>query len=292
MIVAFIATLFINKDLYISPELYGIIIVTIGIMLFGLWDDLVELHWKIQLFFQIAISLFIFLTGVRIYYITNPFSGGILNLDTGMGILVSVFLVIIWIMWVVNAINWVDGADGLSGGITFISALTIFFLSLKSEVNQPPVAIIAAIVAGVSLGFLIFNFYPSRVLAGTTGSMFMGFILAVLSIFAGTKIATALVVMAIPIVDSIWVIKERFKNKQSIFFPDKNHLHYKLLDLGWSQRKIALYYYGFTVLVAIVALNTRIIGKSITLVMAFFMIGVIYMVLNRKTLPKNNEKKT
>jgi len=136
------------------------------------------------------------------------------------------------------------------------------------------------IVAGTALGFLIFNFYPSRILAGTSGSMFMGFILAVLAIFAGTKIATSILVMSIPVIDFIWVIGERIKNKKSIFQPDMFHVHYKLLSLGWSQKKTAFYFYAVTILISVVALNTRFIGKTITLLATAAIMAVSLLVIN------------
>jgi len=227
--------------------------------------------------------------GIRIYYITNPLTGGIIKLNSGAGVIFSVTLVIFWMILLMNAINWIDGIDGLSGGIAFITVATIFFLSFYSEVNQPPVAIICSILMGTILGFLIFNFYPSRIIAGTTGAIFMGFSLAVLAIFAGTKIATSVLVLAIPIIDFFWVIRERIRNKKSIFIPDKNHLHYKLLDLGWSQRKIVLAYWSVTAIIAFVALNTRVIGKGITLILVAIVMIIVISVINKK-ISKLNEK--
>lgn len=282
MVVAFNLAILLNHDLVITPGLYGTMLASLVLMFVGFWDDVRELFWKIQFFFQVALAVIVFIMGVRIYFVTNPLTGGILNLDSGTGVIFSVLLVIFWIVLMINSMNWLDGIDGLSGGITFIGALTIFFLSLKPEVNQPPMAIMAMIVAGAALGFLIFNFNPSRILAGTSGSMFMGFILAVLAIFAGTKIATAILVMAVPFIDCIWVIGERIKNKKSIFKPDKMHLHYKLLELGWSQKKIAFYFYGVTILVATVALNTRFIGKAVTLLAAAVIMAIFLMVVSRK----------
>jgi UDP-GlcNAc:undecaprenyl-phosphate GlcNAc-1-phosphate transferase len=182
----------------------------------------------------------------------------------------------------INATNWLDGIDGLSGGVSIISASTILVLSLRSEVNQPPIAIICSIFIGAVLGFLIFNFNPAKIMAGTSGSMFMGFMLAVMAIFAGTKIATALLVMAIPVIDSVWVITERIRKKRSIFRPDKAHLHFKLLDLGWSQKKICFYYYVITVIIAAIALNTRVIGKSITLFLAVLFMTSVSFIINKK----------
>ena len=282
MVVAFNLTILLNNDLVIAPGLYGVMAASILLMLVGVWDDIREIYWKTQFFFQVAIAILVFIMGVRIYYITNPLTGGILRLDYGIGAIFSIILVITWIILMINSMNWLDGIDGLSGGITFIGAITIFFLSLKPEVNQPPMAILAMIVAGTALAFLVFNFNPSRILAGTSGSMFMGFSLAVLAIFAGTKIATSILVMSIPVIDFLWVIGERIRNKKYIFKPDKMHLHYKLLDLGWSQKRTALYFYAVTILISVVALNTRFIGKTITLLATAAIMAFSLAVISKK----------
>jgi UDP-GlcNAc:undecaprenyl-phosphate GlcNAc-1-phosphate transferase len=282
MVLAFNFAIFLNKELVITPELLGFMIASVILMFVGVRDDIKELFWKMQLFFQMATAFFVFIVGVRIYYVTNPLTGGVINLDLGGTVLISLVIVVFWIVFVINAVNWVDGIDGLSGGISLISVGTIFFLSFKPEVNQPPVAIISSIVFGAILGFLIFNFNPARIIAGTSGAMFMGLSLAVLAIFSGTKIATAILVLVIPIIDFIWVVGERIKNKRSIFRPDNNHLHHKLLEIGWSQRKIAAYYYAITIIIALIALNTRVIGKSVTLVSSVLIMLCISFMTNRK----------
>lgn len=288
MILAFNATIFLNWDLVITYQLWGVMAATWLIAIIGTWDDLKEIFWKTQLFYQVAIATLVFILGIRIYYITNPFTGGIINLSSGLGVFFSIMLVLVWIVVMINAMNWLDGIDGLSGGVTFIGAITIFLLSLKPEVNQPPMAILAMILAGAAISFLIFNFNPSKILAGTAGSMFMGFILAVMAIFAGTKIATTLMIMAIPVIDFLWVIGERWREKKSIFKPDKNHLHHKLLKLGWSQRKINVLFYLITILISLVALNTQAIGKSITLIFTLLIMITFLLVIREKI--KNLEK--
>ncbi len=281
IVITFLTSLFLDRNLVISSQLWGVIIASTLLLAVGLWDDFRELDWKIQLFFQIAAAALVFIFGVRVEYITNPL-GGYVFLNLGQYLLPSLFFVIGWVLLLVNSTNWLDGIDGLSGGVGLIAALTIFSLSLKPEVNQPPVGIITMILAGAIAGFLIFNFHPAKMLAGTSGSMFIGFILAVLAIFAGVKIATALLVMAVPVIDTFWVIGERLVSGKSIFEADKRHLHYKLMRLGWSQRKITLFFYAVAGVIALIALNTRAIGKIITIFLvtiialsALFVIGRI-----------------
>jgi len=283
MILAFNLTLLRDQNLVIEKPLFGLMLATLIILMFGLWDDWRELSWRWQLFFQIIVLVVIFIFGVRIFYFSNPFVSGLVQLSFFFSLVVSVF----WIAIVTNAINWLDGIDGLSGGVTLIGALTIFFLSLKPEVYQPPLAIVALALAGSALGFLVFNFYPAKLIAGTTGSLFMGFVLASLAIFAGTKIATAILVLALPLVDFLWVIGQRWKNGKSIFKADQSHLHYKLIELGWSQKKIALYFYGFTILIAIIALNTRAVGKFFSLTLVASLIVFFLFWINQKTKIKS-----
>jgi UDP-GlcNAc:undecaprenyl-phosphate/decaprenyl-phosphate GlcNAc-1-phosphate transferase len=285
IVLAFVLTLFTDRALFISQPLWGIIIACLFILFIGLWDDFRELNWRNQLFFQVAIAIFIFILGVRVEYVTNP-AGGLVFLNVGQYLLPSLAFVIAWILLLINSANCIDGIDGLSGGITLIGALTIFFLSLKPEVNQPPVGIIAASLAGAVLGFLIFNFHPAKIFAGTSGSWFMGFALGVLAIFAGTKIATALLVMAIPIIDVLWVAKERIVSGVSIFDPDNRHLHFKLMKLGWSQRKITLFFYAVTILIAAIALNTRAIGKLITIILVSFVMVATLAIVEQKLKTK------
>ncbi len=278
MILAFNLVLLLDKNLIIEKSLMVLMIATGAILILGFWDDLRELSWQKQLFFQIIIALGVAFYGVRIYYFSNPLGEGLIHLSLIVSLLLSAF----WILVVMNALNWLDGIDGLSGGVTLIGSLTIFFLSLKPEVYQPPMAIISLVLAGAVLGFLVFNFYPAKIIAGTTGALFMGFLLATLAIFAGTKIATAILILALPLIDFVWVIGERMRNKKSIFKPDQRHLHHKLLEMGWSQKKIVGYFYGVTILIAIVALNTRAMGKILTIVFCAFIVVVFLSWINRK----------
>ncbi|EKE20045.1 MAG: Glycosyl transferase, family 4 [uncultured bacterium] len=282
IIVSFVSVLVLDKNLIITQPLMAVLIASFLILVIGVVDDVKQLSWREQLFFQFFIVIFVYIMGVRLDYVTNPF-GGIFLLDgffwQGVGLVFSVA----WIVFLMNAMNWVDGVDGASSGIAIIGVVTIFFLSLRPEVNQPPVAIICAALIGSILAFLFLNFYPAKVLAGTSGSMFMGFILGITAIFSGAKIATTLLVLAVPIIDAIWVIGERLKAGDSIFSPDKRHLHFRLLDLGWSVKKICFFYYLVTAVVAFIALNTRAMGKSLTLLLvALIMLGV-YTFIKRKT---------
>lgn len=285
IIVAFFISIYFDGNLVVSKPLGGILIASLFLLIVGIWDDIKEINWKLQLAFQLLASCLVILFGVRIGQITNPF-GGVINFNGGIYLILGIILTVVWIIVLTNAMNWIDGIDGASGSIMLIASITLFLLSLKPEVNQPPVAIIASILIGCIAGFLIFNLYPSKIIAGTSGSLFMGFVLATLSIFAGTKIATTILVLSIPLADFVWVIFERIRSKKSIFLADKHHLHHKLLKLGMSQRKINFLFACLTALFSFLALNTKQIGKFNVIIGVIITMLIFLIIVSNK-----NEKK-
>lgn len=278
LVVSFLVTLFLNDRLVLTTSWWGVIIVSVLILIVGLWDDIREISWKIQLVVQLLAGGIAFAFGIRMVSLANPF-GGAVFFDSGLLLGVSFILTLMWILVVMNAVNWADGIDGLCGGLAFIGFVTIFFLSLRPEVNQPPVAIFSLALAGSSLGFLAFNFYPAKIFAGTSGAWFLGFMLAVLALFSGTKVATAILVLALPLLDACWVIFERFHSGVSIFIPDQRHLHHRLRKLGWSSHTITLFFYGVTIIIATIALHTNAIEKMSTLfaVVIFILIFFVWV---------------
>lgn len=288
LIISFIATLFFDSQLVGSAPLKGLFVGCGAILVFGVIDDFKQLGWKIQLLFQIVLVGLVYAIGLKLGFAANPL-GGVLQFDTAGGYLLGLVILIVWIVLLMNAMNWVDGIDGVSGGVTLIGAGTIFLLSLRPEVNQPPVAIITAALVGSLVAFLLFNFNPSKILAGTSGSMFMGFALAALAIFAGAKIATTLLVLAIPVIDALWVVGERFGAGESIFSSDKRHLHFRLLALGWPQKKICFFYWSITLFIAIAALNTRALGKAVTFMSILIVMLAVLFAVRKKTMVNQRE---
>ncbi len=282
VIISFLATIFLNGDLQFDDLKWGVIISSLLILFFGVCDDLKNLSWKKQLLGQIVIVLIIIYAGLSVDYIANPFGGAEFRLDQiqysifniQYSILGSLFI-FFWIVGFMNIMNWLDGLDGLAGGVGLIGAVTLFFLSISSLVNQPPLGIISIILAGAILGFLFFNFYPAKIFMGTSGSMFLGFILAVIAIFSGGKIATALLIMGFPILDAVWVIAKRIKNKKSPFQGDRLHFHYRLLELGWTQKKVVLFIYFICLIFGISALAFQSVGKVLSLAVLFILMTVI-----------------
>lgn len=282
IILGFSTAFFADGRIAMSLPLIGLLAGMVIIIGFGIWDDLFELSWKSQIFFQSILAVLIFLFGVRVLFITNPF-GGVIMFPPELSVLIGFLIGLFWLLLLMNALNWLDGSDGLCGGVSLIALLTIFFLSLKPEVNQPAFAIIAASGAGAVSGFLLFNLPPARIFAGTTGSMFLGFLLAFLATAAGTKIATALLVLVLPIADALYVILERLLSGKSVFQGDQRHLHHKLKRLGWSHGRITFILLSFTGVVALLALETRAESKFFALAGVFLIAFLLSVVVAKRS---------
>jgi len=250
IISSFIIGILVSSEIVMTSEIKAIVIGSIAILIFGFWDDCKNLNWKYQLFFQLLLALILIGFGFKIELIS--FSGRELfrldhwNLEFfgRYFSIVGSFFIIFWSVGIINAVNWLDGSDGLLSIAGILSLVAVFFISLKPEVGQPALSIISLIGIGAFSGFFIFNFPSAKIEAGTSGSYFTGFLLASLAIMAGTKIATTMVVLILPVMDFVWVIIERIREKQSIFKRDnkRRHLHYKLLSLGFSPRQVLLGY--------------------------------------------------
>ena len=227
-------------------RLMAVVVGTIFVFLFGLWDDRRELPPWPQFVAQ-ATAGFIAIAGtVFIERFTNPLTDRLVVIPQmlpfwGWGLVVAITL--FWVMGMMNTVNWLDGLDGLAAGVGFIAAALFAIHSYR--LGQPEVALFPTALAGACLGFLPFNFHPARVFMGTAGAMVLGYALATLSILAPARIATALLVMGVPIVDVAWLIVSRWRRGQSPARPGRDHLHYRLLDLGLSQRQIVGLYYLF-----------------------------------------------
>ena len=159
----------------------------------------------------------------------------------------------LWIVGMINSINFIDGLDGLSTGIALIAALTLGLISLTVTVSQPFIAVLCFALAGALLGFLRWNFHPATIFIGTSGVMFVGYTLAVLAILGTAKVAVALLVLGVPIIDTFWIIVRRLVNGRSPFTPDRGHIHHRLLDLGLSHGQTVLVIYAICVVLALLS---------------------------------------
>lgn len=268
LIAAFFVTVFLNRDLVSSGPLLGLVVGSCLILLFGTWDDLSPLGWEPQFLFQIVLSGVIFFSGMRAWVLTNPFgSSWFLHPETSM--FPSLLVGILFVLLIVNAMNWVDGVDGLLGGVSLSAFVTLVFVSLRPEVGQPTVAILASVFAGLSLAFLTYNIPPARLLAGTSGSYFLGFGITALALFSGAKIATTLLVLSVPVLDACFVIVARIRAGHSPFRGgDERHLHDRLRNAGWSDRAIMIFFTLVSGLSGVAALVLPATGK------AFFLLAL------------------
>jgi UDP-GlcNAc:undecaprenyl-phosphate GlcNAc-1-phosphate transferase len=223
--------------------------------------------------------------GVVLDKVTNPW-GGVVAFDQLTSLTLSVLLpsllAFVWIMGVMYTIKIVDGLDGLATGIVSIGSLIIFALSMSTKFYQPNVGLLALIFVGACLGFLVLNFSPAKLFLGESGSLFLGFILAVLSIISGSKVATAFLVLAVPMLDLARVIILRLYRKQSVFQGDRRHLHYALLELGWSERQVVLVFYTAATLFGLGALFLQSFGKLVLIALISIIMLVIGIILSFK----------
>jgi UDP-GlcNAc:undecaprenyl-phosphate GlcNAc-1-phosphate transferase len=161
-------------------------------------------------------------------------------------------------------VNFSSGVDGQMPGIALIVFIIIYITSLKfitSDPQQLIVTNIALIGAGATLGFLVYNFYPAKIFPGDSGSYFLGFLIATLAILSGAKIGTSILIMAIPLIDGAFTIIRRVASGKSPLLGDKKHLHHRLLEIGFGQRRIALFYWILCAILGAVALSLNSAGK-------------------------------
>jgi UDP-GlcNAc:undecaprenyl-phosphate GlcNAc-1-phosphate transferase len=249
----------------------------------GLLDDVLNLRARWQLVSQLILAVGAVLLGVSITSIANPFGPNQIPLDGIWGIAFTIF----WIVGMINSINWIDGLDGLSSGIGLIAAFTLGLISLTfsaGESGQPYVALLCFTLAGALLGFLRWNFHPASIFAGTSGVMLLGYTLAVLSILGTAKVAVALLVLGVPIIDTFWSIVRRLATGSSPFTPDRGHVHHRLMDLGLSQTKAVLVIYGLSLILAVLSFVLSGAGQLYGFLGVVVASGLVLLVLTRRSL--------
>lgn len=239
--------------------------------LIGALDDLFDLRARWQLLGQVALALGAAVLGIEIAVVNNPFAEGPYRFVPPLSIGITVF----WIVGMINSINWIDGLDGLSTGIALIASVTLGILSLTTQVSQPLISVLCFALAGALLGFLRWNFHPAKIFSGTTGVQFVGFTLAVLSILGSAKVAVALLVLGVPIIDTFWIIVGRLSQRRSPFTPDRSHIHHRLLDLGLSHRNTVLFIYTMCAGLGIIALLVQDVAQAYAFISLFIVAGLI-----------------
>ncbi|MEI6835518.1 MAG: epoxyqueuosine reductase QueH [Candidatus Falkowbacteria bacterium] len=229
----------------------------------GLLDDKYNFSPKQQIIFPLLAIAAILLGGVEILKLSNPF-GGYFSLASWAWL--SPIFISVWLLGMMYTTKLLDGVDGLVGGVTAIGSLVIFLFTLTTKYYQPDIAFASLILAGAILGFLIYNFNPASIFLGEGGSLFLGFALGVLAIISGGKIAIALLIMGIPILDVVWTILRRlFSGHNPFKSADKKHLHHRLLALGLNQKQTVLVFYGLAAFFGGAGLFLQSQGKLLAL---------------------------
>ena len=244
---------------------------------FGVLDDYFDLRARWQFAGQLVLAFFAISLGVVVELVNDPFEPGVIRLDGPF----AIGFTVVWIAGMINSINFIDGLDGLSSGVALIAAATLGMISLTAPVNQPFIAVLCFGLAGSLLGFLRWNFQPATIFVGTSGVMFIGYTLAVLSILGTAKVAVALLVLAVPIIDAFWIIVRRISQGRSPFSPDRGHLHHRLLDVGLSHRQTVLLIYGICAGLGALALLLSGAGQVYAFLGVFVVIGLVLFGLAR-----------
>jgi UDP-GlcNAc:undecaprenyl-phosphate GlcNAc-1-phosphate transferase len=251
----------------------------------GAVDDLLDLRARVQLLGQIALACGAVALGVTIDFIANPFGGEAIR--TGP---FAAGLTIFWIVGMINSINWIDGLDGLSSGVAFIAAVTLGLISLTTQVGlQPLIAVLCFTLAGALLGFLRWNFHPASIFAGTSGVQFVGYTLAVLAVLGTAKVAVALLVLGVPIIDTFWIIVRRISQRSSPFTPDKQHIHHRLLGLGLSHRQTVLVIYGICLALALLSMLLAGVQQLYAFLGVFVAFGLVLFLPTRGDFDRPDE---
>ena len=245
----------------------------------GFLDDRYQIRARWQLLAQAALAILAVAGGVVIRFVNNPLGDGIITFDTAIAWVIS----IVWIMGMINSINFIDGLDGLSSGVGVIAALTLGVISLTWTVNQPFVALLCAVLVGSLAGFLPWNFHPARIFVGTSGVYVIGFALGVLSVLGTAKVALALLVLGVPIIDTFWIIIRRVAAGRSPFTPDRGHIHHRLLDLGLSHRAAVLLIYGICGALAVLSLVLSGTGQLYAFLGILVGGGIVLALLTRRS---------
>jgi UDP-GlcNAc:undecaprenyl-phosphate GlcNAc-1-phosphate transferase len=250
------------------------------LMIGGFLDDKYNLKPAYQIIWPIPAIICVIAGGVQIEKITNPL-GGYFYLGA-----LSAVLIALWLLGMMYTTKLLDGLDGLVTGMTAIGSFIIFLFTMTTKYYQPDVGLAALILAAACLGFLFFNWHPAKIFLGEGGSLFLGFSLGVLAIISGGKIAVALLVMGLPILDVAWTIIRRLAAGKNPFkFADKKHLHFRLLNMGLSVKKSVLFFYAISIIFGLAALFLQSKGKVLALaaLLVIMVLVVIFLAyLDRK----------
>lgn len=276
MIAVFVAVVSSNLDGESLREIVGLLLSASLIVALGLVDDYKNLPAKLKLLGQIlAAVIFVIGFDVKIDVITNPF-GDYIYLDW-----IAVPATIFWLVGLTNTVNLIDGLDGLAAGVSAIAAITILLVALKQ--NFFLVSILTAALAGGAIGFLFYNSHPAKIFMGDSGSMFLGFMLAGISVIGAFKstatiaLIVPILALGLPILDTTFAIVRRYRGGRPIFQPDKGHLHHRLLSLGFTHRQAVLLMYVISAMLGLSAVAlTEVSSQFALMILIIVVIAIVY----------------
>ncbi|EST10676.1 glycosyltransferase family 4 protein [Sporolactobacillus laevolacticus] len=252
-----------------------LIIGSVIIIITGILDDMYSLSPKVKIIAHFFAALVIVLSGINVSFINLPFNG-VLHLYW-----LSIPLTLLWIMGITNAINLIDGLDGLAVGVSSIVILTIAGLSLTE--GNLFVFSVSAILLGSTLGFLPYNFHPAKIFMGDTGSYFLGYIISVLALLGFKNVTlfslvVPIIILAVPISDTLFAIIRRLVNRRPLTAPDKSHLHHCLLRFGFTQSQTVVLIYGMSAMFALAAIlfsTSTLLGSMIIIIGVMLIIELV-----------------
>ncbi len=275
--IALVLSLYSGRGIILSGNLeithwLGVLAGAIILIIGGVIDDTKKNSPFKQFLFPLVAALAVVAGGVGIEKITNPIGGFIYF----SGLIAPLFSVL-WLLGMMYTTKLLDGVDGLVSSVGAVGGIVIFLFTITTRWYQPDIAFAALMLTAACLGFLMLNWSPAKIFLGEAGALFIGFVLGVLSIISGGKIAIALLIMGIPILDVAWTIIRRvWAGKNPFKSADRQHLHFRLLDAGLSPRLTVVLFASVSLVFGLSALFLQSRGKVVTLViLALLMLGLI-----------------
>ncbi len=262
-------------SMYVSREVMGLLVGGTVILIVGIIDDLKPLPARVKLLGQIIAAVVLVMFDIKIEWLTNPF-GEMIYVEY-----LAIPLTILWVVGLTNTVNLIDGLDGLAAGVSTIASVTILLVALQQ--NFWTVAVLTAALAGSALGFLQHNFNPAKIFMGDTGSMFLGYMLAAISILGTVKSAATIalivpiVALGLPILDTAFAIIRRYMSGRPIFKPDKGHLHHRLLEMGLTQKQAVLLMYVMSGCLGLSAIALTEVNKSFGAFIIVALLGIAFV---------------
>jgi len=253
----------------------------------GVIDDKYQISPKQKLLGQIIAAFIVVFYGGKVDLLNIPLLDGAIQLGW-----LAVPITILWIIGVTNAINLIDGLDGLAAGVSAIAATSLFFVAIS--VGNMVIALITILLVGSIVGFLYFNFHPAKIFMGDTGSLFLGFSLASLSLLEFKQVTIVsfiipILILGVPISDTLYAMLRRYVNNQPMTAPDKNHLHHRFLKMGFSHRNAVLVIYLISIVFGFLAVLLTQVALWLSIIIALS--AIIVMELIAESIGLVNEKK-